>query len=902
VQAWDEAAAKLEVARLVREFEEAKSEGRLSRYGDSRYGEEATKKDFILPLFRALGWRVEDSREVSAEERVLRGRADYGFKIADVTKFYVEAKTLSKNLMEREHLQQAIDYSYAKGVPWAVLSNFAQTVVLYSEVKDPNPFNCRFIELTASEYVPEFDRLRLLSRTAIANHELDSKAEKFGRKPKKQPIDKQLLKDLNTFRLELAKDIRRLNGENFRDSDEALEETVQRILDRLIFVRVAEDRGLEDKKLTLISKGPESAALRQVRDLFHLYDENFDSKLFQPHAADEVRIDGGVLQRVLRGLHETEDAAIRYDFGAIDADVLGVMYEQYLGLILKQTPKRAKLTDGAVNRKEQGIYYTPIWVVDYIVHSAVRDAIKRKGSSPDKLRVLDPACGSGSFLIRAFEELRVLRNPSGGAVQAKFDSELGTLPYAVRTAILKENLFGVDLDPKAVEIAQLNLMIRAAESRERLPTLEKNVRAGNSLIDDPAVAGTHAFSWQERFPDAMGEGGFDVVVGNPPYVRPHRIPTLEKEYFWKNFKTFRAKSDLYACFIERSIQLLRPGGVAGLIVPQTWTSLESFVHLRQQILETCRVVRLVQLPKKVFQEATVETCIIILEKERSRDKRMGNKVAVSRLDEQGVETKVKEFRQSDILENHLYNFELYSDSSADSIFQKLSKLPKLGSVVDFSYGLKTADDAKFVSGVKRDSDSKPLLRSADVARYTLRYKGEFVWYRPDLMTSNKSTARPGDKERFERPKLIVSRMGKQLVGTYDDHGYFVKDGMLLSPRDSSVSLLFVLGVINSRLLNYVYRSFFVTIDVLKNALLSLPFPNADKRAQEQVATLAGKLLRIHEQISRFGEVLTDERSRLSEEALTVEKTLDELVYEMYGLTPEERQVIESEGQVLSPHT
>jgi predicted type IV restriction endonuclease len=139
VQGWDESAAKVEVARLVNEYERAKSEGRLSRYGDSPYGEEATKKDFILPLFRALGWRVEDSREVSAEERILRGRADYGFKIGGVTKFYVEAKTLSKNLMERENLQQVIDYSYAKGVPWAVLTNFAQTAVLYSEAKDPNP-------------------------------------------------------------------------------------------------------------------------------------------------------------------------------------------------------------------------------------------------------------------------------------------------------------------------------------------------------------------------------------------------------------------------------------------------------------------------------------------------------------------------------------------------------------------------------------------------------------------------------------------------------------------------------------------------------------------------------------------------------------------------------------------
>ena len=193
-----------------------------------------------------------------------------------------------------------MDYSYAKGVPWAVLTNFAQTVVLYTEAKEPDPSRCKFIELSASEYVSEFDRLRLLSRLAISGNELDSKAEKFGRKPKKQPIDKQLLKDLNAFRLDLAKDIRYRNGDKFREADDALEETVQRILDRLIFIRVAEDRGLEDKQLTLISKGNDLTAAKRLRELFHRYDENFDSKLFQPHVADDVRMDGGVVQRVLR--------------------------------------------------------------------------------------------------------------------------------------------------------------------------------------------------------------------------------------------------------------------------------------------------------------------------------------------------------------------------------------------------------------------------------------------------------------------------------------------------------------------------------------------------------------------------------------------------------------------------
>ena len=617
MQGWDESAAKVEVSRLVSEFEQAKAEGRLSRYGDNRFGEESTKKDFILPLFRALGWRVEDSREVSAEERVLRGRADYGFKIGGVTKFYVEAKTLSKNLMEREHLQQVIDYSYAKGVPWAVLTNFAQTAVLYSEVKDPNPFNCRFIELSASEYVSAFDRLRLLSKPAIVGNELDSKAEQFGRKPKKQPIDKQLLKDLNSFRLDLAKDIGRLNGDLFRGSDEALEETVQRILDRLIFIRVAEDRGLEDKQLTLLSQGPESTAVKRLRELFRRYDQNFDSKLFQPHAAGDVRMDGEVLQRVLRGLHQTEDESIRYDFGAIDADVLGVMYEQYLGLILRQTPKRAKLADGKVNRKEQGIYYTPTWVVDYIVKFSIEEALKRRGAKADKLRVLDPACGSGTFLLRAFDHLMRARNPSGASVQARFDPVNEGRLLALRTSVLTDNLFGVDLDARAVEIAQLNLMIRAAESRHRLPTLERNVRVGNSVIADASVD-SRALDWTKAFPDAAGEGGFDVVVTNPPYVRIQNLGAAEAEYFAGHFKA-DWNYDIYTVFVQQAWELLREGGVAGFILPNKFLNANYGASLRTFLADRGAVLRLMDFRDfQVFEDATTYTCLLFLRKGRTK--------------------------------------------------------------------------------------------------------------------------------------------------------------------------------------------------------------------------------------------------------------------------------------------
>ncbi len=736
---WDEAVAKTKIARLVEDYTRARSDGRYSHFS-----EEETKKDFILPLFRALGWRV-DTSDVSAEERVLRGRADYGFKIGGVTKFYVEAKSLSTDIWDRTYLQQVIDYSYAKGVPWAILTNFARMIVLYAEAKEPDPTRAKFIDLTAGEYIQRFDRLRLLSHPAIQHDELNTTAEEFGRKSKKQPIDKQLLKDLNSFRLELAKDIRRLNGELFRGEDQALEETVQRVLDRLIFIRVAEDRGLEDRQLSLIAKGSEANALKRLREVFRSYDENFDSKLFLPHTADHVRIDGEVIQRVLAGLHETSDQSIRYDFDAIDADVLGVMYEQYLGLILRQTAQRAKLSDGAANRKEQGIYYTPTWVVDYIVKFALEEALKRKGARPEELRVLDPACGSGTFLLRAFDHLMRARNPTGASVQARFDPDNAGPLLALRTSVLTENLFGVDLDSRAVEIAQLNLMIRAAESRHRLPTLERNLRVGNSVIADPSVD-ARALDWNRAFPGPMGGGGFDVIVTNPPYVRIQNLGAAEADYFALRFQA-DWNYDIYTVFVQQAWDLLREGGVAGFILPNKWLNANYGESLRTFLADKGAILRLLDFKDyQVFSGATTYTCLLFLRKGRPKGKfafgsfKPDVDPAISRTltDEQFAISETTTPRPPS------GPWTLVPERSR-GLFEKLDALPKrLRDIAESIFvGLQTsADDVYIVTAdVERNGLTeitnrldgrqfvvespimKPLLKSGDMRRWHIDWKG-----------------------------------------------------------------------------------------------------------------------------------------------------------------------------------
>lgn len=321
------------------------------------------------------------------------------------------------------------------------------------------------------------------------------------------------------------------------------------------------------------------------------------------------------MHEVIEGLYQTKGNE-PYDFSIIDADVLGTIYEQYLGHILRKTEKRAKLTENHAHRKKQGIYYTPPYIVNYIVRSTLGELLKDKKINVEHVRILDPACGSGSFLIKAFDVLNeYYKEHDENYTQTRLDPQLG-IPFKTKSKILQNNIFGVDLDRQAVEIAQLNLLLKIAEKGHRLPILEQNIKVGNSLIDDEQVAGSKVFKWEKEFKSIIEAGGFDVIIGNPPYVRPHNISKTDKEYLWKNLTTFKAKSDLYNCFMEKGIDLLKDGGLFSFIVPHTWTSLESFQEIRKYILDNCRVIKLVQSPKKVFQDATVETTIFVLKKER----------------------------------------------------------------------------------------------------------------------------------------------------------------------------------------------------------------------------------------------------------------------------------------------
>jgi len=889
----DKETSKKEIENLVKKYNKVVEENRVKKYN-----EEMTKIGFIQPLFRALGWTIEDSREVTAEEKISKGRVDYGFRIDGISKFFLEAKPLKADLDKEEYFEQAISYAWHKGCTWAVLTDFEEIKVLNAEVKAANYMQSRFIAIKCNDFLNRFDELWLLSKESFEKDLLDKKAEKWGKKSKKASIDEQLLEDFTRYRRMLTKSITKLNQKE-KLSEEELDESVQRILDRLIFIRNCEDRELEEKLLISKLREWESKGKgkfeNSLREIFRYFDEQYNSKIFSVHLCDRLEIENEVLSEIIKGLYHIKEKyfAISYDFSAIDADVLGNIYEQYLGHILKKTEKRAKLTKKKIHRKEQGIYYTPTYIVDYIVRNTLGKTLENKRINAEKIKVLDPACGSGSFLIKAYDVMNeFFKEKMKDYTQTELDF-ITNVPFTKKAKILQNNLYGVDLDKQAVQIAQLNLLLKIAEKGHRLPMLEKNIKCGNSLIIDEKVAGDRAFKWREEFSDIINKGGFDVVFGNPPYVRPHKLKKIDKEFFWENYKTFKAKSDLYNIFMEKGINLLKEQGLFSFIVPHTWISLESFFEIRKYILNKCKVLKLVQLPKKVFQDATVETTIFVLERENSQRKRDNNIIIVESLDQEGNVKFVKEFKQSKIKKNHLYNFELYTAKEANSILEKIrEKSVNLGDLVVFLYGLKTADDKKFIFNERKNDEYKRLVRSKNVGRYSKMHRGEYVWYVPNLMRKNKKTARPADKERFESDKIIVARMGKRVVATYDDEKYYVKDAMLLLRKSEDTNLKYVTGVLNSKLINYYYKNYFITIDVLKNALLALPIKFGTGEHQEKITEKVDKMLFLNKRLNEFDDKITDERARIEKEIEKIDRQIDELIYKVYGITEKEQKIIE----------
>lgn len=880
------------IKELVSKYREIEEAGKLSSYNEAQ-----TRNEFIEPMFEYLGWdmrNLRNKREVITEESVSSGRVDLSFQLHGIPVFFLEAKAIRINLGEWKWAEQAINYSWNKSVSWAVLSDFEGVKIFNADLPPKNLASNLFMELKFGEFEEKFDDLWLLSKESFQNQALDVQAEKWRKSDKRTQVGQKLFEDLMTWRNLLTKQISKQNNPSIDD----LNEGVQTILDRLIFIRTAEDRKIVSPSLEPMLKAKSQNIYTDLKKLFIDFDKTFNSKLFSTHVCDKWEIESKTLSKIINGLY-VEENGYKYDFSVITADVLGGMYEQYLSFVQNEKTD----TTHKSKRKAQGIYYTPKYIVDYLLDESLEKILSYKVESK-QIKILDPACGSGSFLIAAYDRLIEAQNKVSQA--SLYDS----------FEILQESIYGVDIDEQAVEVAQLNLLLKALVQKTLLPTLRQNLRHGNSLIFGDVIElhnlfgeeiyENSPFDYVKELPNIFDSGGFDLIIGNPPYVfaRGGSFESNVKNFFKNHYEVAQYQLNTYALFIERAFQLLKSDGYLAFIVPNTWLTIQSYSSLRKYLLENSSMLKVINIHDKVFSAANVDTCLLIAKKGYECDVTLGEFINGS-IEIVGV-YKASDFPGPD----YLINISLQKNFQGMSIVKKISENSKpLSHFCDVKTGLKAYQIGKgkpkqtvkqkasrvFHSTEQIDDSYMKYLEGRDVKRYVLGWGGQWLKYGAFL-------AEPRSIDLFTGQRILVRQIPSKppysINATLVDEPVLNDINSMVIRNFKNVSPKFVLGVLNSKLTTYWFVNTFdkfqrKTFPQFKiNELATFPVFTTSKVQQEKVIKLVEgieesqrHLLSVSEGSSRFGEI--------SKHLVALDESLDKLIYEIAGLDDNEILIVES---------
>jgi type I restriction-modification system DNA methylase subunit len=639
---------RAQIAALVERFL-----GNAQHYTSAEFDETSTREQFINAFFDALGWDVLDAAGRSAARDVVfhprlrnggefRGEEewdedlgedelaerepvaripDYAFRCDSATRFFVEAKRAGVALDARAPAFQVKSYAWSHRVRIGVLTNFRQLRVFATitrpDYNDPDGGLIAGLALDCRDYAERWPEVwALLSRDAVAAGSIERTARY--RRGSLQ-VDDAFLSELTEWREVFARDLVERNLDLDRWE---LAEATQRILDRLIFLRVCEDRTLE-QDVVLRRYARRTDAYRHLQAEMRRLDTTYNGALFAPHFSERLEVSDAVIQRFIERLYFPYSP---YRFDVISVDLLGNVYERFLGTEITLRNGAVRLEEKPEVRHAGGVYYTPGWVVRQVVESTIGPILEgRTPRTAEALRIVDPACGSGSFLLGALDYLTewheryYTENPTVDPDRhLARDDGTRRLTSDAKAAIVRQNLYGVDIDPQAVEVAQMSLYLKILESETGaslhdhprlfpgpfLPSLSDNIRIGNSLLgtdqvpaqlllDDELRHRINPFDWRDQsrgFGRVFGErGGFDAVIGNPPYTRVQvlrRERRQETELYDRHFATAQASYDIASLFVERGLGLLRRargrdrGGRLGFIITRTFAETDAGEPLR----------------------------------------------------------------------------------------------------------------------------------------------------------------------------------------------------------------------------------------------------------------------------------------------------------------------------------
>jgi type I restriction-modification system DNA methylase subunit/predicted type IV restriction endonuclease len=801
------------IKRLIENFD-----FNIDVYKKGLYNETQLRREFIDPFFEELGWDItnrqgysEAYKDVIHEDAIKVGGVtkapDYCFRIGGVRKFFLEAKKPAVSIKDDIHpAYQLRRYGWSAKLPLSILTNFEEFSVYDCRIK-PNKTDTashsRILLIKYTDYLDRWSEINnVFSREAIQKGSFDKYIESSKAKKGTTEVDTAFLQEIERWREILARNIA-LRNTNL--SQRQLNFAIQQTIDRIVFLRICEDRGVENYgRLMALQNG--TNIYKRLFQLFNQADEKYNSGLFHfkkdknrvnyDNLTPHLSIDDKVLKDIFKNLYYPDSP---YEFAVLPAEILGQVYEKFLGKVIRLTSKhQAKIEEKPEVRKAGGVYYTPTYIVDYIVKQTVGKLVEGKKPGPmgaiSKLKILDPACGSGSFLIGAYQYLLNWHRDqyiadgtlkwSKGKKPCLYQSDRGEwrLTTDERKRILLNNIYGVDIDSQAVEVTKLSLLLKVLEGeneqsigkqmslfQERvLPDLSNNIKCGNSMIgpdfyenqqmnflDEEEIYRINTFDWKAEFPETIKDGGFDAVIGNPPYGFHQIHENYVKPYFKKTLLASSGSFEHYFLFYEKSLKLLKNKGLHGFIVPVTWLTIPSAHALRNFILDHYWIKEICWLPELVFENAQVNTLISIIQ---SSDEK--KEVTIKIYDSLGFQTPPKEERkqkQSNFIELDYY-IAIFEAKQDNKIIEKIRNASKplqeiarpcsgynpyeVGKGMAPDGGLQTKETVStkpYHSKEKFGDDWKPEIIGRNLDRYFVNVTGDrWIKYGPWLAAQRDS--------------------------------------------------------------------------------------------------------------------------------------------------------------------
>lgn len=955
-------------------------------YRSTSFKEMALRSDFLNPVLEEMGWDPTNRRgSTSVEREVIQEDSlriegsskapDYALLFEGKRKFFVEAKRPSVNIGEgREAAFQIRRYCWSADLPYGLVTDFEEFAIYDCRaIPDVNDSSLvgRVAYFTCDQLEENWHLLTgLFGREAVSGGILEILASETKAPQGTRAIDTAFLSEIRDWRHDLATDIAQKNEDL---SGLEVNGAVQTLIDRIVFLRNAEARGLEAERSLSLAAERDDGVYAQLLKLFHRADDRYNSGLF--HLAgkkDDASIDriglelvvsDALLRKIIGRLYYPEP----YEFSVLPADILGRIYEQFLAERISVDANRVATVELKPEfRKSGGVYYTPSPIVDYIVEETLSPLLKGKTPSEvAKIAIADPAAGSGSFLIAAYQYLlnwhrdyyaekttlakRYLEEGADGQVRVK---------TAERKRILLNNIYGVDIDPQAVEVTKLSLLLKVIEGQAQmelelgriLPDLDHNVVCGNSLIgfdfamplslDREEQLVYNPFDWHEAFPHVFKRGGFDALIGNPPYLnvdatwgrRDPRLAYLRTVYS----AVYADKTDLLFYFFKKAADICR--GETTFIVSRSFLEADKAQKLRGWLANHVAIRSVLDFRHApVFPKVGINTAIVRFSKSKAVKQATFSRYLDQKLpvgyssrslrDDTKISTVTVPTSQ---LGSSAWNF---GSSEVQKVLAKIdSGGIAVGKILHVGEGMQTGRNGSFVFApsparveeLTRDRLLYERVRNSDIHRYEIRSSGVHMLYTEGFRSFDRlpkdvqEQLRRGESELrdraafkrgncewwkftwplhrgyFDRARIFCPYRAAENRFALDERRDFlgITDTTVLYENGQPEDLRYILAILNSRVLTARFR--FIgkllggkVLEYYENTVSKLPIPRA--KPGETTHDEIVKLVKIIEEATSNLKttLIEDERQNLQDQIRESDLRIEVIVQRLFGLTQED---------------